>query len=172
MFQRDPFPTILSPILRSQLTGYPGYPQIKQEPGTEQYQSPPAHMKAEYYSGGADQLPHSTVGSLVDPRHPRHHLDALTGAARSKPNKPPKPRPVSESRACANSVNIGAANTRTETQSSKETSPLAHTLIISKREFNIKCYFLTAPPQTTKLCAWLGSNNGKSSITLSGYYDC
>ena len=95
LFQRDPFPTILSPILRSQLTGYPGYPQIKQEPGTEQYQSPPAHMKAEYYSGGADQLPHSTVGSLVDPRHPRHHLDALTGAARSKPNKPPKPRPVS-----------------------------------------------------------------------------
>ena len=131
MFQRDPFPTILSPILRSQLTGYPGYPQIKQEPGTEQYQSPPGHMKAEYYSGGADQLPHSTVGSLVDPRHPRHHLDALTGAARSKPNKPPKPRPVSESRACANSVNIGTANTCTETQSSPETSPLAHTNLIA-----------------------------------------
>jgi len=50
--QRDPFPAILSPILRSQLTGYQGaYPIIKQET----YDN---IMKQEYYSN--EQMPHST----------------------------------------------------------------------------------------------------------------
>jgi len=52
--QRDPpgFPTILSPILRGQLTGYQGaYPIIKQET----YDNV---MKQEYYSN--EQMPHST----------------------------------------------------------------------------------------------------------------
>jgi len=81
--QRDPFPTaILSPILRSQLTGYPGYPLIKQEVG--EYVSPPPVMKQEYYGGCQDQMPHSTV---VD--HRRLGLDQI---GRSKP-KPPKHRP-------------------------------------------------------------------------------
>ena len=76
--QRDPFPTNLSPILRNQLTGYQGYPQIKLEAGYD--------MKAEYPQ--YDQLPHSTMGG--DPRH-RLGLDSLQ---RNK-QKPPKPRPVS-----------------------------------------------------------------------------
>jgi len=77
--QRDPFPTILSPILRSQLTGYQGsYPIIKQET----YDN---IMKQEYYSN--EQMPHSTVGSMPD--HRRLGLDSL---GRNKP-KPPKPRP-------------------------------------------------------------------------------
>jgi len=81
--QRDPpgFPTILSPILRGQLTGYQGaYPIIKQET----YDNV---MKQEYYSN--EQMPHSTVGSMAD--HRRLGLDSL---GRNKP-KPPKPRPVS-----------------------------------------------------------------------------
>jgi len=79
--QRDPpgFPTILSPILRGQLTGYQGaYPIIKQET----YDNV---MKQEYYSN--EQMPHSTVGSMAD--HRRLGLDSL---GRNKP-KPPKPRP-------------------------------------------------------------------------------
>jgi len=76
---RETFPTILSPILRSQLTGYPGtYPIIKQE-------AYDGVMKQEYYSN--EQMPHSTVGSLAD--HRRLGLDSL---GRNKP-KPPKPRP-------------------------------------------------------------------------------
>ena len=78
---RETFPTILSPILRSQLTGYPGtYPIIKQEVYD-------GVMKQEYYS--QEQMPHSTVGSMAD--HRRLGLDSL---GRNKP-KPPKPRPVS-----------------------------------------------------------------------------
>merc|ERR1712038_1978055 len=81
--QREPgpFPAILSPILRSTLTGYQNsnYPVIKQE------QFDGTVMKQEYY--GNEQLPHSTVGSLVD--HRRLGLDSL---GRNKP-KPPKPRP-------------------------------------------------------------------------------
>jgi len=79
--QRDPFPAILSPILRSTLTGYQNsnYPVIKQE------QFDGTVMKQEYY--GNEQLPHSTVGSLVD--HRRLGLESL---GRNKP-KPPKPRP-------------------------------------------------------------------------------
>jgi len=79
--QRDPpgFPTILSPILRGQLTAYQGaYPIIKQET----YDNV---MKQEYYSN--EQMPHSTVGSMAD--HRRLGLDSL---GRNKP-KPPKPRP-------------------------------------------------------------------------------
>lgn len=76
---RETFPTILSPILRSQLTGYPGtYPIIKQE-------AYDGVMKQEYYS--QEQMPHSTVGSMAD--HRRLGLDSL---GRNKP-KPPKPRP-------------------------------------------------------------------------------
>lgn len=76
---RETFPTILSPILRSQLTGYPGtYPIIKQE-------AYDGVMKQEYYSN--EQMPHSTVGSMAD--HRRLGLDSL---GRNKP-KPPKPRP-------------------------------------------------------------------------------
>lgn len=76
---RETFPTILSPILRSQLTGYQGtYPIIKQE-------AYDGVMKQEYYSN--EQMPHSTVGSLAD--HRRLGLDSL---GRNKP-KPPKPRP-------------------------------------------------------------------------------
>ena len=80
--QRDPFPAILSPILRSTLTGYQNsnYPVIKQE------QFDGTVMKQEYY--GNEQMPHSTVGSLVD--HRRLGLESL---GRNKP-KPPKPRPV------------------------------------------------------------------------------
>ena len=88
--QREPFPTaMLSPILARQLQlpgtgGYGGtYPVIKQEVG--EYTAPV--MKQEYY-GGQDQMPHSTVGSLVD--HRRLGLEQL---GRSKP-KPPKHRPV------------------------------------------------------------------------------
>merc|ERR1719431_1344634 len=79
---RETFPTILSPILRSQLTGYQGaaYPIIKQE-------TYDTVMKQEYYSN--EQMPHSTVGSMAD--HRRLGLDSL---GRNKP-KPPKPRPVS-----------------------------------------------------------------------------
>jgi|DeetaT_11_FD_k123_27336_1 hypothetical protein len=78
--QRETFPPILSPILRSQLTGYQGtYPVIKQET----YDG--GVMKQEYYSN--EQMPHSTVGSMVD--HRRLGLDSL---GRNKP-KPPKPRP-------------------------------------------------------------------------------
>jgi hypothetical protein len=77
---RETFPTILSPILRSQLTGYQGaaYPIIKQE-------TYDTVMKQEYYSN--EQMPHSTVGSMAD--HRRLGLDSL---GRNKP-KPPKPRP-------------------------------------------------------------------------------
>lgn len=81
--QRDPFPANLSPILRSQLTGYHGtlaYPQIKLEPG---YDIP---MKQEY--GNYDQMPHSTVGNMGADRLSRLGLDNL----RNK-QKPPKPRP-------------------------------------------------------------------------------
>jgi len=81
--QREPgpFPAILSPILRSTLTGYQTstYPVIKQE------QFDGTVMKQEYY--GNEQMPHSTVGSLVDRR-----LGPLDSLGRSKP-KPPKPRP-------------------------------------------------------------------------------
>ena len=84
--QREPgpFPAILSPILRSTLTGYQNsnYPVIKQE------QFDGSVMKQEYY--GNEQMPHSTVGSLVDRR-----LGPLDSLGRNKP-KPPKPRPVSE----------------------------------------------------------------------------
>ena len=85
--ERNPFPTILSPILRSQLTGYQtgGYPSIKQEPA---YDGGPGVIKQEYFPSN-DQMPHSTVGSLVD--HRRLGLDTIS---RNKP-KPPKPRPVS-----------------------------------------------------------------------------
>ena len=76
---RDIFPTNLSPILRNQLTGYQGYPQIKLEAGYE--------MKQEYPQ--YDQLPHSTMGG--DPRV-RLGLDSMN--PRNK-QKPPKPRPVS-----------------------------------------------------------------------------
>jgi len=69
--QRDPFPTaILSPILRSQLTGYPGYPLIKQEVG--EYVSPPPVMKQEYYGlrrlPGPDAALHSRRPSPSRPR--------------------------------------------------------------------------------------------------------
>ena len=90
--QRDPsFPAILSPILRSQLTGYQntGYPLIKQEvyePGTPGT----TIVKQEY--GSYDQMPHSTVGSLVEQHHRRLGLDSLGRAGKPKP---PKPRPVS-----------------------------------------------------------------------------
>jgi hypothetical protein len=79
--QRDPFPTNLSPILRNQLTGYQGYPQIKLEAGYEM-------MKQEYPQ--YDQLPHSTMGG-----DPRHRLGIDCNGGRSK-QKPPKPRPVSD----------------------------------------------------------------------------
>ena len=84
--QREPgpFPAILSPILRSTLTGYQNsnYPVIKQE------QFDGTVMKQEYY--GNEQMPHSTVGSLVEHRR----LGPLDSLGRNKP-KPPKPRPVS-----------------------------------------------------------------------------
>jgi len=82
--QREPgpFPAILSPILRSTLTGYQNsnYPVIKQE------QFDGTVMKQEYY--GNEQMPHSTVGSLVEHRR----LGPLDSLGRNKP-KPPKPRP-------------------------------------------------------------------------------
>ena len=85
--ERNPFPTILSPILRSQLTGYQAgnYPNIKQEPVG--YDGGPV-IKQEYFTS-SDQMPHSTVGSLVD--HRRLGLDNI----RANKPKPPKPRPVS-----------------------------------------------------------------------------
>jgi len=85
--QREQFPPILSPILRSQLTGFTtssGHPFIKQE----QFDGGGPMVKQEYFGGDQlPQMPHSTVGSLVDT-----HRIGLDSLGRSKP-KPQKPRP-------------------------------------------------------------------------------